>query len=122
MYAMKKIGHILTLTLSFSYLGILNSAQASGGYSSRMAVPRAGVEKSQIDREKFSLGQRVFAGKVNSGQGDATAQKTKLTELQSLLPTKLAKEKDLCSLAGKLSPEQLGALDYFVTQRYGKGK
>ncbi|MBL9166889.1 MAG: hypothetical protein JNN07_04045 [Verrucomicrobiales bacterium] len=119
---MKKIGYLLTLTLSFSYLGIMNSAQASGGYSARMALPRTGVEKSQVDREKFSLGQRIFAGKVNSGQGDASAQKAKLTDLQSLLPAKLAKEKDLCSLAGKLSPEQLNALDYFVTQRYGKGK
>lgn len=126
MYAMKPIGTLLslsiTLTLTLTPLAAVNSAHASGGYSSRMAVPHPTTNHGQVDREKYNLGQRVFAGKVNSEQGDATTQKVKLTALQSLLPAKVAKEKDLSTLAGKLSPAQLDALDYFLNQRYSKAK
>lgn len=124
MYAMNRIGTLLSLslTLTLTQLATINSAYASGGYSSRMAVPHPTTSQGQVDREKYNLGQRVFAGKINSGQGDAATQKVKLTALQSLLPAKLAKEKDLSTLAGKLSPAQLDALDYFLNQRYAKAK
>ena len=87
-----------------------------------MAFPHSANERGQPDREKFNLGQRVFAGKFAPGQGDASSQKTHLKVLQSLLPARVAKDKDLSALAGKLSSAQLDALDYFLNERYAKSR
>lgn len=122
---MKQFGSLITLTLTLTIgsFATVDSALASGGYTSRMAVPHPSNQShAPVDREKYSLGQAVFAGKAKGGEGDATTQKAKLTALQSLLPAKVAKGKDLPALAGKLSPAQLDALDYFLNQRYAKAK
>ena len=95
------------------------AALASGTYSSRPPQPRA--EKKSMDRAKYSLGQRLFDGKVKpEAQADADAQRARLTTLQARLPERVGKKKELPTLAGKLTAEQLDALEYYVQERYAK--
>ena len=54
---------------------------------------------------------RVFDAKVKfDAQADPGAQRDRLKALQARLPERVAKNKDLPSLAGKLTAEQLDAL------------
>lgn len=116
---MKKLRQLLALGLVAGCLALPVTASASGSYTSR--PPQPGVAKKGLDRAKYSLGQKLFNGKVEpSGQGDAAAQKEDLTRLQGMLPKKTAAKKDLTLMAGKLSPEQLDALNYYVSNRYAK--
>lgn len=88
-----------------------------------MPKPPPKVSKSvRVDRDKYDLGQKVFNGKAPAVQGDAAAQRSRLEALQRRLPEKVAAKKDLTDLAGKLSQEQLEALEYFVQQRYPTSK
>ena len=89
---------------------------ASGTYTSRL--PSAPAKAAKVDRAKFDLGQKVYNGKTATAQGDAAAQRARLQALQARLPEKVAKKKDLTELAGKLTDEQLDALEYFVKERY----
>ena len=116
---MKKHTHALILCLVAGSLASSSPLLASGSYTSRPPQPRA--EKQSLDRAKYSLGQRLFNGKVKpDAQADAAAQGPKLQTLQARLPARVSKKTDLSSLAGKLTPEQLDALEYYVNQRYGK--
>ena len=95
------------------------SLSASGSYCTCMPKPPAkGSKATKVDRAKYDLGQKAFNGKTAPVQGDATAQRARLEALQRKLPEKVGAKKDLTSLAGKLSEEQLDALEYFVQQRY----
>jgi hypothetical protein len=42
--------------------------------------------------------------------------------LQAQLPARVAKKKDLPGLAGRLTDDQLAALEYFVGRRYPQAK
>ena len=101
-----------------------NMAIGSGSYTSRPPLPRgqkaaADRGKSSIDHAKYALGQRVYEGKVDlRASTDATAQRERLTLLQARLPER--EKKDLVALAGKLTNEQLSALEYYVNQRFGR--
>ncbi len=76
-----------------------------------------------LDREKYGLGQKVYEGGVMTpGEGNADAQMVRLKVVQAKLPADAAKMKDLVALAGKLSAEQLTALEYFVEQRFAMKK
>jgi hypothetical protein len=93
---------------------------ASGSYTSRLPQPPSKEGKgTKVDRAKYDLGQRVFNAKtVMASQGDAAAQQPRLQALQRQLPERVARKKDLTALAGKLTEEQLDALEYFVRERY----
>lgn len=92
---------------------------ASGSYTSR--PPQPGAAHKSLDRAKYSLGQRLFDGKVKlEAEADPTAQRDRLKALQARLPKRLSKKKDLPALAGKLVSEQLEALEYYITQRFPK--
>jgi hypothetical protein len=110
------------LTLLFSAAVLVASARmalASGSYTSRPPQPR--IEKKSLDRARYSLGQRLFDNKVKlDGQVDASAQRTRLETLQARLPERVAKKKDLPALAGRMSAQQLDALEYYVGERYAK--
>ena len=96
---------------------------ASGTYCTCMPKPPPkGSKAVRVDRDKYDLGQKVFNGKAPAVQGDAAVQRTRLEALQRQLPEKTAAKKDLTTLAGKLSHEQLEALEYFVQQRYPASK
>lgn len=93
---------------------------ASGSYSARLPQPPAREGKgAAVDRAKYDLGQKVFNGKTTlAATADAASQRTRLETLQARLPASVAKKKDLPALAGKLTEEQLTALEYFVRERY----
>ena len=98
--------------------------QASGSYTARPPRPLLkGEPGAKIDAEKYELGKRIYTGKVKPGElqaAVATAQEGRLRELQAQLPERESKKTDLSSLAGKLSAEQLDALEYYVHQRFPK--
>lgn len=96
-------------------------ALASGSYCVCIPKPPQAAA-SKVDKDKYNLGQKVFNGKTAAAQGDAAAQRAKLSSLQSQLPEKVGKKTDLNALAGKLTAEQLSALEYYVQQRYPAGK
>lgn len=99
------------------------TASASGSYCVCIPKPPVKSDKAvKVDKDKFDLGQKVFNGKTAPASGDASAQKPRLGELQKQLPEKVAKKTDLNALAGKLTTDQLSALEYFVQQRYPAGK
>lgn len=96
---------------------------ASGSYC--VCLPKPPPKSSaakQADRDKYDLGQKVYNGKTAPATGDAAAQRARLQTLQASLPEKVAKKKDLTALAGKLTAEQLDALEHYVGQRYPKAK
>jgi hypothetical protein len=99
---------------------------ASGSYTSRLPQPpsKAGTG-AKVDRAKFDLGQKVYNGKtapVETSAPNATAQRVRLEAVQRQLPPKVAVKKDLTTLAGKITDEQLEALEYFVKERYPASK
>ena len=92
---------------------------ASGSYTSR--PPQPGAAGASVDRALYSLGQRIFTGKIKPDAAvPAEPQTERLERLQGVLPKRTAAKTDLISLAGKLSTEQLDALEYYVNLRYGK--
>lgn len=98
---------------------------ASGSYCVCLPKPPPkSAAATKADRDKYDLGQKVYNGKTAPAPAtaDAAAQRTRLQALQTSLPEKVGKKKDLTALAGKLTAEQLDALDYYVTQRYPKAK
>lgn len=95
------------------------STFGSGSYCACMPKPPPKEAKvGRVDRDRYDLGQKVYNGKTAAAQGDATSQRARLESLQSRLPANVAKKKDLTTLAGKLTEQQLDALDYFVKERY----
>lgn len=96
-------------------------ALASGSYNSRPPAPRsAAIKVPKADRDRFALGQSAFNGRAMAVNPSAMeAQTPRLAALQAKLPETVAKKKDLSALAGKLSDEQLAALEYYVAERYG---
>jgi hypothetical protein len=90
---------------------------ASGNYSTRPPQPPAGiVENSRM----YELGKAIFAGKATlyDSSTDARPQRARLSDLQQKLPPALKKTVDLPGMAGKLSPVQLEALEYFLKVRH----
>jgi hypothetical protein len=91
---------------------------ASGSYMPRPPQPAARVIE---DSGRYELGKAIFAGTAELStqvKADREAQCSRLTELQSKLPARLKKTVDLPGLAGKLSPAQLLALEYFLKVRH----
>ena len=71
-----------------------------------------------MDSAKYEMGKSVFSGKCQMSDNSKAmaSQKSKLTALAS----KCGKDGTaLPSLAGKLSAEQVDALDYYVSKRFG---
>ena len=94
------------------------AASASGSYAARPPRPPS---PSTIDADKYNLGKQVFSGQAVLGQAtpDKAAQQTpRLKELQNKLPKAAQKNADLPGLAGKLSPAQMSALEYYLEVRY----
>ena len=119
---MKNLRQPLILLALAAALGSPLSSFASGTYCACMPKPPLKVKGTSVDRDRYDLGQKVYNGKAAPGQGDAAAQRTRLQALQTQLPENVAKKKDLTAMAGKLSEQQLSALEYYVQQRYPKAR
>lgn len=91
-------------------------ALASGSYPGRPPQPPVAV-----DTDKYNTGKQIFTGKATLGTGAAGAaetQTTRLKDLQGRLPKAVQKTAKLPELAGKLSAEQMKALEYYLELRY----
>ena len=110
--------HILIPVLA---LAVTGSALASG--SAPMRPPRppknfAPAANNEVDDARYALGKAVFTGKSApvANPSAAKQQKARLNQLASAIG------KDGASLpahAGKLSGEQMDALDYYASKRFG---
>jgi hypothetical protein len=116
---MKRLRCVLFLGALVAGVGTSHSLVASGSYTARPPQPPA--TKKSFDRARYSLGQHLFDGKVKlKAQTEAEPQEKRLSALQAHLPKRLSKKTNLPDLAGKLTAEQLDALEYYVHQRFGK--
>jgi len=91
---------------------------ASGSYANRPPPPPASVS---VDSNKYNLGKQVYSGKAPLGTSSselAAQQGPRLKELQDKLPKAAQKSTNLPDLAGKLTPGQMGALQYYLEVRY----
>jgi hypothetical protein len=108
---------ILALSLAPTVL------KGSGSYSSRPPRPPAVIEISRdADRERYELGKKIYSGKARlSAQPsvDTTKQQeARLRNLQARLPESAQKKTDLTALAGRLTPAEMDALEYYVNKRF----
>jgi hypothetical protein len=113
---MKKTNLIIPLLA----LALTASALASGSAPTRPPRPPQGFEPAttQTDEAKYALGKSVFTGKAQhvANPSATKKQRARLTELAAKSGKAGA---SLPSLAGKLSNEQMDALDYYVNKRFG---
>jgi hypothetical protein len=91
---------------------------ASGSYANRPPPPPVSVS---VDSNKYNLGKQVYSGKAPLGTSSsdlAAQQGPRLKELQDKLPKAAQKNTNLPDLAGKLTPGQMSALQYYLEVRY----
>ena len=108
-------------TLYAVVLGLMlvwpHTALGSGSYSYR---PSRGA--SGIDMAAYHRGKQIFTGQARSDNGasplPASQQEECLSKLQALLPQHARGSANLSQLAGKLSADQLKALEYYLGVRY----
>ena len=110
---MKWLTHVMA-TLSV-LLVLAPTALASGSY-----VRRAPRPPDSVDRASYETGKKIFAGEFTpTDEARASeAEKQVLEDLQSQLPRTVQTRVDLPELNGKLSDEQMEALQYFLEKRY----
>ena len=102
------------LALSLALIAAPMAVRASGTYRGA-PVQGAGA----LDTQKYEVGKRLFAGEVAGTAPNADArQLERLQQLQGRLPLAVRKRADLGALAGRLTAEQLVALEYFLKVRY----
>lgn len=76
------------------------------------------MKGEKIDSAKYDLGKRIFTGKAKLGSATTPGDSARLAALQSRLPAKEQKKANLTALAGKLTAQELDALEYYVAQRF----
>ncbi|WP_207767159.1 hypothetical protein [Leptospira adleri] len=107
------------LSILVGLLGVLTIPSfASGGFSGGGV---AQIPKGK-DREKYHLGKSVFNREIEitaaADPAKISAQKIRLEYLQGSLPNSEKQRINLEEFAGKLTPEQLDSLEYFVSVRF----
>ncbi|EPG64533.1 hypothetical protein [Leptospira wolffii] len=108
---------ILSVALT-AFLFFSDIAMASGGFGGGAV---AGQTLRGKEREKFNLGKAIYNGEValDAKKEDLVkAQKNRLEYLQGSLPNSEKGRVNLEDLAGKLSEEQISALEFFVSIRF----
>lgn len=119
---MTKLRSLGLLSVAVACLAAPATLHASGSYCACMPKPPVTNAAGPVDKDRFDLGQKVFNGKIAPTQSDAALQRSRLEALQTQLPARVAKKKKLTNLAGKLTHEQLQALEYFIGRRYPQSK
>src|SRR5215210_3188243 len=111
---MKKCAFIiLAVALAPSWL------LGSGSYSYRPPRPPTAIDRTKDgDKEKYELGKKIYSGKARlSGQPSMDTmklQEARLKTLQARLPESAQRNTNLPALAGRLTPTELDALEYYV--------
>ena len=117
---MKRLHYTLMLMVAASFVACWG-AHASGSYNNRPPRVPKGETRHQVDAAKYALGKKVYTGKVKlstTASVDRAAQEKRLRELELRLPERARRDANLPAMAGKISTEQLEALEYYVTNRY----
>ncbi len=97
-------------------MAMVVAAHASGAYAVRPAQPPASIVESS---RRYELGKAIFNGSIALKPAAAIPrQEQRLRQLQQRLPAARRNSVDLASLAGRLTPEQLAALEHFLSIRY----
>ncbi len=107
-----------TLGIAVISVAMSGTAHASGGYSGG-PPPKPPVPADQKDM-LFDLGQQVYNGTLSlppRDEGKAANQAEKLRKIQD--GAGAGRVKDLSANAGRLSDQQLKALEHFVAVRFG---
>lgn len=109
---------IISIALVFLWACPFSLIYASGGYGG------AGIQqdKGRIDKDKYQLGKAIYNGefKLPEVANDSlkVEQLEKLSWIQTKLPRPEQRRVNLLSLAGRLTPEQLDALQHFISIRF----
>jgi hypothetical protein len=111
--------HLFSLILAAA-VALPGAVLASGSYTARPPRPPVRTDGGErLDSARYELGKRVYNKKSTLGTvSGQTGQDERLRAIESRLPEKEQKKANLTSLAGKLTAEQLDALDYYVTHRF----
>ncbi|MFB5652666.1 hypothetical protein ACE5IS_18640 [Leptospira wolffii] len=110
--------HVVFTALLAVFLFFSEAAFASGGFGGGGV---AGQTLRGKEREKFNLGKAIYNGEVAldaKKEELAKTQKNRLEYLQGSLPNSEKGRVNLEDLAGKLSEEQISALEFFVSVRF----
>ena len=101
-------------------LALTGTALASGSSPSRPPRPPRDFAPaaSEMDSARYSLGKSVFSGKAKHVSNPSAAKKQK-AQLSQLAAASGKDGASLPALAGQLSNEQMDALDYYVSKRFG---
>jgi hypothetical protein len=105
------------LVIPLAVFALASSALASGSAPTRPPrPPGAGAPAETMDDARYALGKSVYTGKAPQHPNPAAAkqQKARLSHLAAE-----SGDASLPKLAGRLSAEQLDALDYYISKRYG---
>ena len=110
------------LLFAASVAVLSSNAHASGSYSARPPrVPEKTEAGAMSEKAKLSLGLQVFTDRAKLvTDGDTAGQKPRLARLQAMLPSDVAAKKDLTKFAGKLTADQITALEHYVMTRFGQ--
>ena len=108
---------ILAVTLTPAVL------KGSGSYSSRPPRPPALIEMTRdADKEKYELGKKIYSGKARLSALASTdtmrQQQARLKMLQTRLPESAQNKIYLPTLAGRLTPAEMDALEFYVNKRF----
>jgi hypothetical protein len=111
----KQMKHLLLLTIALTIGMATINLCASGSYTRQPSPPPASKNMAL-----YNLGKLVYAGKAAPAAklGNAEIQSARLKELQGKLPKSARKSANLPALGGKLSTDQMIALEHFLEVRY----
>lgn len=91
-----------------------SEAFASGACPCQPPIPpksKAGVRAKGLDNSKYALGKQIYSGRLPvPDRANAKLAKSQAPRLQAAAP-------NLSGLAGKLTEDQLSALEYYVANR-----
>jgi len=105
---------LLSFFIFFTFITVVSASGGFGGGG-------VGQIPQGQDREKFHLGKSIYNLEIELGTLDKTkesAQAERLDYLQGSLPNTEKRRVNLPELAGKLTNEQIEALEYFVSVRF----
>lgn len=93
-------------------------AEASGSYVFRP------VQAAAHDSVRYELGKAIFSGKASLPReakvtaSDREARERRLADWQKQLPAKARPSDGLTALAGRMTNDQMAALEYYLKVRY----
>ena len=112
--------HKTHLIIPVLALALTGSALASGSSAARPPRPPRDFAPAatEMDSARYALGKSVFSGKAPHVSNPSAAKKQKV-RLGQLATAAGKSGASLPALAGQLSSEQMDALDYYVSKRFG---